>query len=156
MILIFAVSNKGKHQCSNILTSIHLFNAAAVLNILPNSHEVTILLQNQTLKQQSYPANVINLSGVWVSNLMPSLFLLSLTSLTMPLAIFYRCTAQFVADVFGNPKDSFFMMQLILNTFDHENMSVECRPPYTPLLYSKTGVYSGTHYFLIFAVKHRL
>ena len=29
-------------------------------------------------------------------------------------------------------------------------------PPYTPLLYSKTGVYRGIHYFLIFALKHRL
>ena len=25
-----------------------------------------------------------------------------------------------------------------------------------PLLYSKTGVYKGIHYFLIFALKHRL
>ena len=29
-------------------------------------------------------------------------------------------------------------------------------PPYTPLLYSKTGDYRGIHYFLIFALKHRL
>ena len=28
--------------------------------------------------------------------------------------------------------------------------------PYTPLLYSKTRVYRGIHYFLIFALKHRL
>ena len=28
-------------------------------------------------------------------------------------------------------------------------------PPYTPLLYSKTGVYRGIHFFLIFALKHR-
>ena len=28
--------------------------------------------------------------------------------------------------------------------------------PYTPLLYSKTGVYWGIHFFLIFASKHRL
>ena len=27
-------------------------------------------------------------------------------------------------------------------------------PPYTPLLYSKNGVYRGIHYFLIFALKH--
>ena len=27
---------------------------------------------------------------------------------------------------------------------------------YTPLVYSKTGVYRGIHYFLIFAPKHRL
>ena len=35
-------------------------------------------------------------------------------------------------------------------------MSVRFIPPCTPLLYSKTGVYSGIHYFLIFAPKHRL
>ena len=29
-------------------------------------------------------------------------------------------------------------------------------PPYTPLLYSKIGVYRGIHNFLIFALKHRL
>ena len=29
-------------------------------------------------------------------------------------------------------------------------------PLYTPLLYSKTVVYRGIHYFLIFALKHRL
>ena len=28
--------------------------------------------------------------------------------------------------------------------------------PYTTLLYSKTGVYRGIHYFLIFALKHIL
>ena len=28
--------------------------------------------------------------------------------------------------------------------------------PLHPLLYIKTGVYMGTHYFLIFAIKHRL
>ena len=28
--------------------------------------------------------------------------------------------------------------------------------PYTPLLYSKTGVYKSIHFFLIFASKHRL
>ena len=35
-------------------------------------------------------------------------------------------------------------------------MSVCFIPPYTPLLYRKTGVYRGIHYFLIFALKHRL
>ena len=35
-------------------------------------------------------------------------------------------------------------------------MSVWFIPPYTPLLYSKTGVYRGIHFFLIFALKHRL
>ena len=29
------------------------------------------------------------------------------------------------------------------------------QPPTTPLLYSKTGVYRGIHFFLIFALKHR-
>ena len=29
-------------------------------------------------------------------------------------------------------------------------------PPYTQLLYSKTGVYMGIYLFLIFALKHRL
>ena len=38
----------------------------------------------------------------------------------------------------------------------HANMSVKCTPPYTPLLYSKTGVYRGIHHFLIFALKHKL
>ena len=28
--------------------------------------------------------------------------------------------------------------------------------PYIPLLYSKTGVYKGIHFFLTFALKHRL
>ena len=37
-----------------------------------------------------------------------------------------------------------------------DNMSVIFTPPYTPLLYSKTGVYRGIHYFLIFALKQRL
>ena len=33
-----------------------------------------------------------------------------------------------------------------------DNMSVCFIPPQTPLLYSKTGVYKGIHYFLIFAL----
>ena len=46
---------------------------------------------------------------------------------------------------------------LILVLFcHHENKSVKRRPPYTPLLYSETGVYRGIHFFLIFAPKHRL
>ena len=32
-------------------------------------------------------------------------------------------------------------------------MSVCLIPPYNPLLYSKTGVYKGLPYFLIFALK---
>ena len=35
-------------------------------------------------------------------------------------------------------------------------MSVWFIPPYTPFLYSETGVYRGIHVFLIFALKHRL
>ena len=35
-------------------------------------------------------------------------------------------------------------------------MSVCFIPPYTPLLYSKTGVYGGLHYFLIFTLKYIL
>ena len=37
-----------------------------------------------------------------------------------------------------------------------DNMSVTCIPPYIPLLFSKTGVHKGIHFFLIFALKHRL
>ena len=37
-----------------------------------------------------------------------------------------------------------------------DNMSVCFIPLYTPLLYSRTGVYRGIHYFLIFALKHIL
>ena len=36
------------------------------------------------------------------------------------------------------------------------NMSVCFIPPYTPLLYGKTGVYRGMHYCLNFALKHGL
>ena len=35
-------------------------------------------------------------------------------------------------------------------------MSVCFISSYTPLFYSKTGVYRGIHYFLIFALKHKL
>ena len=35
-------------------------------------------------------------------------------------------------------------------------MSVKYLPPYTPLLYRKTGVCRGIPIFLIFALKHRL
>ena len=37
-----------------------------------------------------------------------------------------------------------------------DNTSVCFIPPCTSLLYSKTGVYRGIHYFLIFALKHIL
>ena len=39
---------------------------------------------------------------------------------------------------------------------NQDNMFVCFIPPYTTLLYSKTGVYRGIHYFLIFALKHIL
>ena len=42
------------------------------------------------------------------------------------------------------------------NLQHHENMSVYSTPPYTPLLYSEIKVYRGIHYFLIFALKHKL
>ena len=37
-----------------------------------------------------------------------------------------------------------------------DNMSVQCIPPHTPLIYSKTGVYRGIPIFLNFDPKHRL
>ena len=43
-----------------------------------------------------------------------------------------------------------------IKIIDHNNRSVYCIPPYTPLLYSKNGVYRGKHIFLIFTLKHRL
>ena len=41
-------------------------------------------------------------------------------------------------------------------TLHQDNMSVCLIPPYTPLLYSKTGVYRVIHYFHSFALKHIL
>ena len=38
----------------------------------------------------------------------------------------------------------------------HDNTSVQFIPPRTPFLYSKTPVNRGGHFFLIFALKHRL
>ena len=43
-----------------------------------------------------------------------------------------------------------------LNKTHQENMPVKYIPPYTPLLYSKTGICRGIPIFLIFAPKHRL
>ena len=45
---------------------------------------------------------------------------------------------------------------LLLVSAHQDNMSVCFIPPYTPSLYSKTGVYRSIHYFLIFALKHIL
>ena len=39
---------------------------------------------------------------------------------------------------------------------NQENMSVQCIPPCTPILYSKTGVRRGIPIFLIFVPKHRM
>ena len=36
------------------------------------------------------------------------------------------------------------------------NMPVKFTPPYTPLIYSKTGVCRGIHFFFFFALKQRL
>ena len=43
-----------------------------------------------------------------------------------------------------------------LGFLHQNNMSVCFIPLYTQLLYSKTGVIRGIHYFLIFALKHIL
>ena len=48
------------------------------------------------------------------------------------------------------------VLSLHFNPLHQDNMSVCLIPPYTPLLYSKTGVYRGLHYYLIFALKHIL
>ena len=44
----------------------------------------------------------------------------------------------------------------VLTFYHQENMSVKYLPPYTPLLYRKTGVCRGIPIFLIFAHKHML
>ena len=36
----------------------------------------------------------------------------------------------------------------------HENMPIKFWPPFTPLLYSKTGVYRGINYVFYFCSKH--
>ena len=38
----------------------------------------------------------------------------------------------------------------------YKNIPIWFWPPYTPLLFSKTGVYMGIHYFSYFCSKHRL
>ena len=38
-------------------------------------------------------------------------------------------------------------------TKHHDNISMFFMPPYTPLLYSKTGVYRGIQYFFYFCFK---
>ena len=46
-------------------------------------------------------------------------------------------------------------LEAVFLVVHQDNMSVQFIPPYTPLFYSKTGVYRGIH-FLVFALKHRL
>ena len=55
----------------------------------------------------------------------------------------------------GNPEDR-FSHDAAQKQKHRDNLSVCFIPQYTPLLYSKTGVYRGIHFFLIFALKHRL
>ena len=45
---------------------------------------------------------------------------------------------------------------IVFSRRHQENMSVQCIPPQTPLLCSKTGVCNGIPIFLNFAPKHRL
>ena len=49
-----------------------------------------------------------------------------------------------------------YMPVVFEQTSHQDNMSVCFIPPYISLLYSKTGVYRGKHYFLIFALKQLL
>ena len=64
---------------------------------------------------------------------------------------------QSVTDKIENINLSYKIYPWTIMIYIHqENMSVECLPPYTPLLYSKTGVCRGIPIFLIFAPKHRL
>ena len=44
---------------------------------------------------------------------------------------------------------------ILLINLHHGNRSVYWTPLYTPVLYNKPGVYTGIHFFLIFALKHR-
>ena len=48
------------------------------------------------------------------------------------------------------------VMKYLITVFHQDSMSVKCVRPYTPLLYSKTGVRRGIPTFLIYAPKHRL
>ena len=52
--------------------------------------------------------------------------------------------------------DHDFLLGCFEKKYHQENMSVKCIHPYTPLLYSKTGVYRSIYIFVIFAPKHRL
>ena len=61
-----------------------------------------------------------------------------------------------MSDLVGNNEDGFLASGLIMKREHQENMSVQRIPPYTPLLYSKTGVCRGIPIFLIFAPKHGL
>ena len=50
----------------------------------------------------------------------------------------------------------FYKIVYSLLPYHQDNMSLCFIPPYTPLLYSKTGVYRGIHFLLILALKLRL
>ena len=43
--------------------------------------------------------------------------------------------------------DAVFVPTHDVENIHQYNMSVECTPPYTPLVYSKTGVYRAKHFF---------
>ena len=58
--------------------------------------------------------------------------------------------APYLFCVFDQPLWIVMLPVLVCTTLFHQdNMSVCFIPPYTPLLYSKTGVYRGLHYFLL-------
>ena len=42
-----------------------------------------------------------------------------------------------------------------MDSFDIIDLTCQCNAPYTPLSYSRIGVYRDIHYFLIFPLKHR-
>ena len=71
------------------------------------------------------------------------------------------CHEQIARTLKRNPRHHFcrspslHILRYIAN-HHQENMTVQCIPPYTPLLYSKTGVCRGISIFLIFAPKHIL
>ena len=55
-----------------------------------------------------------------------------------------------------SPSEFFDRELSTLVSMHQDNTSMCFIPQYTPLLYSKTGVYRSIHYFLIFALKHIL
>ena len=57
-----------------------------------------------------------------------------------------HCSSKITFVIFANKVN--YTAYFKLYKFHHENKSVQRRPPNTPLLYSKTGVYRGIHFFL--------